>query len=45
MFILKPWGKVLTLDWVVYSAAKAGSSRIAVMPIARTENSAIRPRS
>ena len=45
MFILKPVGNLLTLDWVVCNAAKAGSSSIAVMPMASRENRAIRHRS
>ena len=45
MFSLKPVGNVFTLDWVVCREARAGSSRMAVMPMASAENRAIRKRS
>ena len=45
MFSLKPSGKLLTLLWVVCSAASVGSDSIAVMPMARAEKKAIRSRS
>ena len=45
IFRRKPVGNLLTLDWVDWSAAKAGNSRTAVIPMARTEKKAIRTRS